>query len=342
VFVAGDGEEAIAKYRSEKPDLLLLDVHMPKMGGLEICRFVKGHAGTHFIPVILMTALSTPVSKVEALDAGADEYITIPFQPQELQARVRAMLRIKALGDELQKATEELEDAHRNLRRRVEAQLQTIERGSRLKRYLPPALVERILSGAADDPVLAAPRRRELTVLFSDIHNFTQIADQLEPEEVKQVVQAYLEEMSAAVFRQEGTLNKFMGDGIMVMFGDIDQPDHAIRALRAAMEMRERAFALQGRLHTVLPEPFAIGIGVHSGPATVGNLGSGRQMDYTAIGSNVNLAARLQNLSKNNQVIASSVVYEALGGRVEIANERREMMKGFAHPVRVAEVVRLL
>ena len=343
VMVAADGDEALARFRDGRPDLLLLDVHMPKKGGVEVCKEVK-HVQTEqgrFLPVILMTALATPVSKVEGLDAGADEYITIPFSPEELQARVRAMLRIKLLQDELVMARTELQAAHQQLTRRAEEQLAAIERGSRLKRYLPPQLVDRILAGREDDPVVAAPRRKELTILFSDIRNFTTLADQLEPEEVGSLVQSYLQEMSAAVFRYDGTLNKFMGDGIMVMFGDRDESDHRVRALQAAIEMRDRALALQGRLHTFLPEEFSIGIGLHSGDAVVGSLGAGRQLDYTAIGSVVNLAARLQGLAKPNEVIASERVYEPLAGRVEVRNERRETMKGFAHPVKVAEIVKL-
>jgi adenylate cyclase len=146
--------------------------------------------------------------------------------------------------------------------------------------------------------------------------------------------------MTEVIFRYNGTINKFMGDGIMVFFNDPHaQEDHQLRALRCAMELRDRALDLQSRLASRLPSPFWVGMGLNTGQATVGNLGRGEQLDYTAVGSAVNLAARLQGFSLNNEVIASASTYEAVRSMVVLRNERKEAIRGFAAPIKLAEIV---
>ena len=340
IIEAVDGQEAVQRFKSTNPDLALLDVMMPKLSGIEVCRYIKATAHRRFVPVVLLTAKTASEAKVEGLDAGADDYLTKPFDPFELQARVRAMLRIKRLQDDLQTAKADLEELNRDLEKRVQNQIVEIERVNRLRRYLAPGLVESVLHTEQFETTEAKMRRRELTVFFSDIRNFTQMADQLEPEEVKGILDEYLSEMTEVIFKFQGTINKFMGDGIMVFFGDpVPQPDHQLRAIQTAVEMRDRALALQARLHSKLPAPFWIGMGVHTGQATVGEIGSGQQRDYTAVGSAVNLAARLQGLSLNNEVIASASCYDGIRDRLVLRNERKETIRGFAHPIQVAEIV---
>ena len=339
IITAVDGQEAVQKFKTGIPDLALLDVMMPKLSGIEVCRYIKATAARRFVPVVLLTAKTASEAKVEGLDAGADDYLTKPFDPFELQARIRAMLRIKTLQDEVHKAKADLEEINRDLERRVENQVREIERVNRLRRYLAPGLVDSVLASDQFE-VNTAVKRRTLTIFFSDIRNFTQMADQLEPEDVKSILDEYLSEMTEVIFRHQGTINKFMGDGIMVFFGDpIPQEDHQLRALKCAVEMRDRALALQAKLHSRLPAPFWIGMGIHTGTATVGNLGTGQQLDYTAIGSAVNLAARLQGLSLNNEVIASAAAYEPVRDKLVLRNERKETIRGFAHPIQVAEIV---
>lgn len=341
IMVAGNGAEAITRFRETKPDLCLLDANMPRMNGLEVCAWIKSRTREtlDFVPVILVSTKRE--DRVAGLDAGADDYVLKPFSPVEIVARVRAMLRIKALQDDVLEARENLQRANADLVRRVEFGVKEHERVNRLRRYLSPALVESVLEKDDDDFMdRMAPRRKEISIVFSEIRNFVQIADQLEPDELKTILDSYLQEMSEAVFAFGGTVDKFLGDGIMVLFNDpVEQHDHVERAVRSALAMLEKARVLDAKLHTVLPEPFSVGIGIHTGTATVGNLGSGRQVEYTAIGSSVNLASRIQGLAASNEIVASSAVYDLLSGRVLVENERRESMKGFAHAVRVAQVV---
>ncbi len=336
VVTATDGDEAIEKFRSTSPDLVLLDYSMPKMTGPEVCRYIKG--STHrFVPVVLVTGDVSADAKQRGFEAGADDYLGKPIDAMELRTRCAAMLRIKMLQDQVEEGRFQLEAMIRDLQYRMQLQMIELERLSRLRRHLVPTVPD-----VTDATRPGVPQRKEITIVFSDIRNFTQMSDQLDPDDVKGILDEYLTQMTDVVFRNGGTVNKFVGDGVMFFFGDsTPMPDHALRAVRAALEMRNRARVLAARLHDRLPGPFTVGLGVHTGPATVGNLGNWQQLEYTAVGSAVNLAARLQGLSQNSEVIASSATYGPLRDHLGIKNERRETVRGFAHPIQVAEVVEL-
>ena len=252
-----------------------------------------------------------------------------PYVAFELRARIRALVRQRDLQAQIDAGAKTLLAAQ-----------DRIQRLERLTKFLPPETVEALLGDTGGDDFFAVPRRKEVTVLFSDIRNFTQISDQLEPEEVKVMLDVYLSEMQAIVQKHSGSVNKVMGDGLMAIFGD-PRPlvDHRHKALSAGMEMQSKARALQAELHSVLPEPFQIGVGVNSGPVTMASLNCGDRLDYTCVGSTVNLAARMQALSTNNAVLAAASTYESLGAKVVFKEERREMIKGFAHAIRVAEIL---
>jgi len=317
VETAKSGVEGLEKFAARRPDAVLLDVMMPGISGIEVCRQIKRLSGTHFVPVILVTAQFEAQQKIDGLDAGADDYVTRPFDPYEVHARVRAMLRIKALQEDLARTRESLDEASGR-----------IEDWARERLGLTSNLLE-------------APRRKELSVLFCDIRDFTPIADQLDPDDLQYVLDEYLEEMGDAATANGGTVNKVLGDGLMVLFNDPRaQVDHRLRAVKAALEMRDRARALDARLHGMLPERLRIGVGVHSGDATVGRLGRKRMLDYTAIGSTVNLASRLQGLAIDN-VVVTSAVFNPIAELVVRKNERRAIVKGFAHPVTIAEIIGL-
>ena len=339
LVIARDGEEALAIWNRVRPDLAILDIMMPKLDGLEVCRRIKQDAKSQYLPVLLLTALDRPDRIVAGLEAGADDYITKPFDPLEMSARVRAHLRIRAQQEELVATRAELTRMNAALDETVKAQVLEITRIHRLKRYLAPGVVDSVLANGAD-PTTAPPRRKTLSILFVDIRGFSRLAEQLEPEDVVEVLGEYLEEMSDDAFSNLGTINKVMGDGILVLFNDpLEQPDHAARALRTGIEMCNRAQKIEARLHTRLPEPFRIGVGVHTGTVTIGNIGKQRLLDFTAVGPAVNIASRVQQLATDNQVIATRETYEALGDGVTLTEERRETLKGLPHPIRIARVV---
>src|SRR6185503_17161952 len=204
---ASDGEEALAAVPAANPDLILLDVMMPKVDGFEVCRRLRADASIPFIPIIMVTAKSDPKDVVAALEAGGDEYLTKPVDQAALVARVKSMLRIKALQDTIR-------EWNRTLEERVDEQLVQLERLGRLKRFFSPQLAELIIAGGAEDPLKS--HRREVVVVFLDLRGFTAFAETTEPEEIMGVLREYHAQMGQVILAHEGTLERFAGDGMMV------------------------------------------------------------------------------------------------------------------------------
>jgi adenylate cyclase len=211
IIVAVEGEAALSLVREQTPDLLLLDVMMPKMDGIDVCRHVKADPSLPFMPIIMLTAKASTQDVVTALDAGADEYLTKPVDHGALVARVKSMLRIKALNDTVQTQSKKLAEWNTTLEKRVAEQLDQVENLSRLRRFFSPQLAEAILKGGAGDPL--ATHRREIVVVFLDLRGFTAFAETSEPEEVMRVLREFHAEMGKLILEHEGTLERFTGDG---------------------------------------------------------------------------------------------------------------------------------
>ena len=261
---ANDGEQALAKVAADPPDLVLLDIMMPKIDGLEVVRRMKADKSLPFIPVILVTAKATPKDVVTGLDAGGDDYLTKPIDHGALVARVRAMLRIKALHDEVQ-------ELNQGLATKVQAQVEEIERVNRLRRFLAPQLAQAIVS--AGDESLLGNHRREIVAMFCDLRGFTAFSETSEPEDIMQVLAEYHGAVGPLIREAEGTLDRFTGDGMLVFFNDpLPCPDAPERATRLAIAMRDAVAALnvtwRKRGHRL-----GIGIGMAQGYATLGRIG---------------------------------------------------------------------
>ena len=290
IVTATDGEEALEAAREHLPDLILLDVMMPRLDGIEVCRRLRADASMPFIPIVLVTAKSDPKDVVAALEAGGDEYLTKPVDHASLVARVKSMLRIKALHDTVQEQASQLQEWNQKLEQRVAEQLAQMERLGRLKRFFSPQLAELILSGGADDPLKS--HRREVTVVFLDLRGFTAFAETSEPEEIMAVLREYHAEMGQVILAHEGTLERFTGDGMMVFFNDpVPVPDPARRAVRMVMTMRERLQELTAKWKKSGFD-LEFGAGIAQGYATIGAIGFEGRWDYGAIGTVTNLAAR--------------------------------------------------
>lgn len=206
------------------------------------------------------------------------------------------------------------------------------QRLARLGRFLSPQVAE-LVAREGDAP---RTHRRELTLLFADARGFTSLSETLEPEELTGMLDRYLEAMTEEVFDQGGTLDKYLGDGLMAFFGDpVPQPDHALRAARCAVRMQRRLAALQTEWFAAGDPQLAMGIGMNSGWATVGIIGSASRSEYTAIGDNVNLASRLASLAEPGEILVSEKTWRALAGAFAIQNRGPISVKGMARPVRV-------
>ncbi|MFZ0791034.1 MAG: response regulator [Chromatiaceae bacterium] len=341
---ARDGEEALTLARTQGPDLVLLDVMMPKLSGIEVCRRLKGDTSLPFTPIIMVTARAGSEDVIAGLDAGADEYLTKPVDQNALLARVRSMLRIKALHEaaedqtmRLQLQAAELAAWNRELERRVTDQLAELERLSRLKRFLSPSLAERILAAGGEDPL--ASHRREVTVVFLDLRGFTAFAETAEPEEVMGVLRGYHRTMGQLVQRYEGTLERFTGDGLMVFFNDpVPMADATERALRMALAMREAGAALGSEWHRRDIE-LGLGIGIARGYATIGAIGYEDRVDYGAIGTVTNQAARLCAEAPSGEIFASRKTLVEVAHLFEVEELGEVRLKGFSRTIPVMRVI---
>jgi adenylate cyclase len=339
VLTAADGEQALAAARESQPDLILLDVMMPKVDGLEVCRRLRSDPSFPFTPIIMVTAKSDPKDVVAGLEAGGDEYLTKPVDQIALVARVKSMLRIKELHDSVEGMAVKLADWNRTLEQRVEAQVAQLGRLSRLKRFFSPQLAELIVGGGADDPLQT--HRREVTVVFLDLRGFTAFAETAEPEEVMGVLREYHAAMGALIVAHEGTLERFAGDGMMIFFNDpVPVPDAPERAVRMALSMRERARELGARWRK-RGHDLDIGIGIAQGFATIGAIGFEGRLDYGAIGTVTNLAARLCGVATAGQILVSQRFLGAVEGLAEAEPIGELPFKGFSKPVPTFNVVGL-
>ena len=346
VVTAADGEEGLARARELEPDLVLLDIMMPKLDGISVVKLLKQDATLRFIPVILVTAKADLRDVVAGLEAGGDDYLTKPFDHASLVARVRAMLRIKALHDTVQAQAARLEAQaselaafNRSLEERVAAQVAEIERMGRLRRFLPPQVAELVISSGEHDTLLES-HRREVTVVFCDLRGFTSFAETAEPEEVMAVLREYHACLGELIVHHEGTLERFVGDGLLVLFNDpLPCPDHSERAVRMALEMRDCVRALAERWRRQ-GHVLGFGVGMARGYATLGRIGFDRRFDYAAIGTVPNLASRLCDEAKAGQILISQRVFGSLEPLVEAVPLGELTLKGFHRAMPAYELIR--
>lgn len=322
------GEEALAATKQHKPDLILLDIMMPKLDGIEVTRRLKGDKDMPFTPIILVTAKADSKDIVAGLEAGADEYLTKPVDQMSLVARVKSVLRIKELHDTVH-------EWNKTLEQRVNEQVNELDRVGRLRRFLAPQVAE-LLVGSGEDVIKS--HRRDISVVFCDLRGFTAFAETAEPEEVMGVLAEYHAGLGALIHKHEGTLDKFAGDGLMVLFNDpvkVEKP--TLRAVSMAIEMRDAVAQLAVKWRK-FGHQLGFGLGIAHGYATIGQIGFEGRYDYSAIGSVVNLAARLCGEAQAGQILVDAKAFAAVEDAMD-ADEIGEMtLKGFHRPVYVYNV----
>ena len=345
LLLAADGEEGLAAVREHLPDLILLDVMMPKLDGFDVCRRIRGDASLPFMPIILLTAKSESKDVVTGLDAGAHEYLTKPVDHIALLARVRALLRTKQLHDEVEAQkvrlaaqSAELADWNRRLERRVQDQVAEIERVGRLRRFLSPQVADAIARG--DEHILDG-HRCDVTVVFGDLRGFTAFAEVAEPEDVMRLLAEYHAVLGPLIHAHEGTIERFVGDGFLVLFNDpVPCPNPGERAVRMAVAMRERMAGLAEKWRRSGHE-LGFGVGIARGFATAGRIGFEGRYEYSVIGNVANLGARLCAEAKAGEIVISQRVVPEVEGFAELAPLGELTLKGFSRPVAAYNVVRL-
>jgi class 3 adenylate cyclase/CheY-like chemotaxis protein len=336
VLTAAGGRAALDTLAARPVDLVLLDVMMPDLDGYAVLQRLKADPALRDIPVLMISALDELDSVVRCIQLGADDYLGKPFDPVLLQARIGACLGKKRLHDQEARHRRELAEWNETLERRVAEQVGQLEQLGRLKRFFSPHLAELIVAGGADDPL--ATHRREVTVVFLDLRGFTAFAETAEPEEVMDVLREYHAEMGHLIVEHEGTLERFTGDGMMIFFNDpVEVPDAAERAIRMAVAMRDSVAGLAARWRK-RGWDLALGVGIAQGYATIGAIGFEGRVDYGAIGTVTNLAARLCGEAKGEQILISARVASAVEGMIEAEELGPLALKGLARPVPIWSV----
>ncbi|SOC55477.1 response regulator [Ornithinimicrobium cerasi] len=333
VLGAGSGEEALRTLQEAEVDLVLLDVVMPQMDGYEVCRRIRADPRTAFLPVVMITA-SGAEQRLAALQAGADDFVLKPFDQNELLARVASLARLKQYHDTVERQAAELTAWNAELEQRVDRAVAELERTNRLRHFLSPQLADVVIG----DQDLLRSHRREVVVVFCDFHGFTGFAETSEPEEVMQVLSDYHLVVGRSVHGHGGTLERFTGDGVMVIYNDpVPVDDAADRAVGMALEINARvgelALAWRRRGHELTHRA-----GVAQGFATLGRIGFPGRFDYTAIGSVTNLAARLCDAAADWEVRVTDRVLAELDDRAVAQPLGETLPRGFSRSVRVHAV----
>jgi DNA-binding response OmpR family regulator len=335
VVSASSGSEALDRVSDDPPDLVLLDVQMPGMDGFEVCRRLRSDEATEFLPVVMVTSSDSEI-RVDAINAGADDFIAKPFNQQELLARVRSLVRIKRYHDTIEAQRVELAEWAKTLEARVDAQVEELEHVNRLRRFLSPTFAELIVSQGEE---ILESHRREIAVLFADLRGWTAFSANTEPEEVMGVIREFHSAMGELIQRFEATVGWFAGDGLMVWFNDpVPCADASLRAVRLAVAMEAAMTGLKAKWRRRGHElDFSVGIGL--GYATLGRIGFDGRYDYGAVGTVMNLAARLCDEAKAGEILVSDRVFSEVDGRVTAVPAGALTLKGFVKPVTAHRIV---
>ncbi|MBN2062160.1 MAG: hypothetical protein JW882_17280 [Deltaproteobacteria bacterium] len=319
----------------------ILDIKYDKLALINRIAPVFKRKRDHFNSCELFDTFNRLRETIEARNIAYEEIRCVNEELKRAKARLEEYnsdleKEVGRRTTELKKAKEELLTFNMNLKEKVEEQVEKLNRYNNLRRYLSPVITDKILTSGGS--LGAEPQRKMMTVLFSDIRNFSTFTDSLEPEELFHLLDGYLTEMIDIVHKYDGTLNKIIGDGLLIFFNDpIVQKDHAPRAVKMAIEMQKKVSALR---HEWLQygKDFGIGIGINTGYMTVGNIGSNSHMDYTVIGNQVNVASRLESIAEPSQILISQRTFSRVHDFVKVDKEESINVKGIHNPIKIYNV----
>jgi class 3 adenylate cyclase len=337
VVEAASGEEALERVEAGSPDLVLLDYLMPGIDGEQVCIRLREDPRTCYLPVIMLTSAGNE-EKVRALEAGADDFLSKPVDRAELLARVRSLLRIKRYHDRVESQAAELASLNADLESRVLEKVEEVARLSRLRRFMPTSLADLVTS--SDERWLLDTHRSEVSVLFADLRGFTAFAHAAEPEDVMGVLRSFHRAAGECAARHQATVGWLSGDGLMVFFNDpLPCPDPAGTAIQMAVELRTHVDRLVADWREEGHE-LGMGIGIALGYATLGVLGAGERVEYSPVGSVVNLAARLCEHARESEILLSQSVHFAAGPSIDAEQMGPLDLHGFPSPVSAWRLVR--
>jgi class 3 adenylate cyclase len=311
------------------PALILLDIDMPGMNGYEAIRLLKAREETRHIPVIFLTGKTDVSDELMGLSLGAVDYITKPIVPPLLLKRIELHLLVEAQRQTLEIQREELRYYNEYLQRAFST-------------YLSGEVVQDIMIDPAG--LRLGGSQRYMTAIFTDIQDFSSIAERLDPEDLVRLLNIYLTSLSDILLELGGTIDKYVGDAIIAFFGaPLELPDHALRACEAAVLMRRKEQQMNREFHVsgLSAAPLLTRIGINTGDMVVGNMGSQRKMNYTIMGNAVNIASRLEGLNKmyGTWALTTEHTIQETGSRFLARRLDRVRPVGLQTPLRIYELV---
>lgn len=334
VETAGDGQRALEILSSEDPPrLALLDWVMPGLNGPDVCRRVRRLRADHYVYMLLLTSMGDKEHLIMGLKSGADDYLFKPFDPDELKLRLQAGARVISLQAELEKKSAIIAEKNKTLERH----------NSFIREVFGRFVTDEVAQKLLDTPegLKLGGEKRTVTVLMSDLRGFTPMSDKLDPKQVVNLLNLYLERMVDVIMKYGGTIDEFIGDAILVIFGapiSESPPEDAARALACAIEMQQSMDDVNQEIAKLgLPE-LGMGIGLNTGEVVVGNIGSEKRMKFSIVGSPVNLTARIESFTLSGQILISGTTLGYLSGRARVDGRLRVKVKGLDHAVSIFEV----
>ncbi|MBN2355234.1 response regulator [candidate division KSB1 bacterium] len=330
IRISLNGRLALQAAKKDPPDLILLDISMPDINGFEVCKNLKADEQLRDIPVIFISALTDTLDKVQAFSVGGVDYMTKPFQLEEVEARVETHLMLKSAREYLKERNQILEHI--------------------FSRYVSPKVLEQVKTKPIND--LLKMERRQLTLLFTDLRDFTSLTYQYPPEVIQETISSSLDILVDCIETFDGMIDKFLGDGLMAIFGaPIQQNDHSWRAIKAAMALQKthRLWMAQRTAQNKPARP--LGIGIATGDVVVGNYGTLSRMEYTALGQTVILASHLCSAAEGGEILTTPYTCEQ--AKLQITrrpnqsehvhfmceNKGKLSFKNFQQPVEVISIV---
>lgn len=348
LLTAYDGEEALIMVQEHQPDLILLDVMMPKVDGFTVCRILKGSGKTVLIPVILLTALHAHEDRVRGIEAGADDFISKPFDRDELLAKIRSLLRQKRYRDEQEKGLkEQLQGTMKDLEQtrleltRAEKRIEMLERAKDQLSKFVPASVRKMVE---EDPETYRLQKVEAdaTVLFLDIGGYSRMFESLNDEKVNFLVEKYFSEFLDDVRKGNGEINETSGDGLMIIFKEKDREEHARTAVSTAIAIHYKTLKVNADLRGKF-EPTVVNMGINSGKVFLGATRfegmSSARWTFTASGLTTVLAARIAGLATEGEVLLGPETVNRLKEGFLIQPFGEHHLKNISNPVPVYRLV---
>ena len=323
VLTASDGAAGLERARALKPDLVVLDIMLPKLSGLEVCKALRGEGFDK--PIIMLTARGQEIDKVVGLELGADDYVTKPLDFPVVLARLETQLAVKQQKEQIARLATDLELRNRFIQ-------------NTFGRYLSEDVVKSLLE--SPEGLKLGGERRKVTILMSDLRGFTSLSESLGPEEVVRTLNGYLGAMAEVILQHKGTIDEFIGDAILAIFGaPVGRQDDAKRAIACAVEMQLAMHAVnEYNRRNDLPE-IEMGIALHTGEVIVGNIGSEQRAKYGVVGAPVNHAGRIESFTVGGQILVSEATLEQAGDGVAVGERFSIDAKGAREPLVVFDLL---